>query len=147
MNFIKHYWFNLLIALVIILGMGFTLLIALSPREDAQKRGFIPCTEQLAENVSACRGGLWCATKAVLENGRCDAGVIIRGIRLWLKGKQPRPWSNYIFVPEINYHDNPLYENSELFYQENPDYRQDFEKLKQNHQQLEEDNANHQTID
>lgn len=134
-------------ALVIIFGMSFTLLIALSPREDAQKRGFIPCTEQLAENISACEGNLWCTTKAVLNNGRCDTGVIMRGINLWFKGGQPRPWSNYLFTPEINHPDNLLYENSELFYQENPDYRQDFEQLKQNHKQLEKDNAKHQTID
>lgn len=147
MNFIKHYWFNLLMALVIVFGMGFTVLIALSPREDMQKRGFIPCTEQLADEVSACGGNLWCTAKAVFNNGRCDAKVILRGFRLWLKGEQPRPWSNYIFIPEIKPADNALYENSELFYQENPEYRQDFEKLKQNHQKLEEENTHEQPID
>lgn len=140
MKFIKHHWFNLLIALMIVFGMGFMLLIALSPREDAQKRGFIPCTEQLADSVTDCHGGLACTTKAVLLNSVCDAKVIGRGFKLWWQNQQPRPWSNYLFKPEISHHDSVLYENSELFYQEYPDHLRDFEKVKQEHRKLEESN-------
>lgn len=138
MRFIKQHWFNLLMVLLIFLAMGETLLIAFSPREDAQKRGFIPCTQQLAEHVANCQGSLWCTTKAVVKNSWCDSKVIGQGIKLWLQGKQSNPWSNYYFTPDLSHIETALNENTELFYQENPNYIEDFEKLKQKHQKLEE---------
>jgi len=138
MSFIKQYWFNILIAIMIICGMGLTIIVSLSPREDKQKRGFIPCTEQLADNITLCNGKIWCASKAIINNSICDAKIIISGVKLWINGKQKTPWSNYIFIPDLSHIDNPLYEESELFYKENPNYLQDFEELKQTHNDLEE---------
>ena len=138
MNFIKYHWFNLLIALIIIFVMGFTILIALSPREDLQNRGFIPCTQELADTITSCQGNMWCSTKAIIKNSACDAKVIGDGIKLWIAGKQKTPWSNYIFTPDLTPTDDILQKNTELFYQENPNFLEDFAKVKQEHQKLEE---------
>lgn len=138
MNFIKNHWFNVLMALFILLSMGFTLLIAFSPKEDKLDRGFIPCSKQLAERVASCQGSFSCTIEAVLKNSACDSKIIFNGVKMWLKGEQPTPWSNYYFEPDLSHLENPLDENSGLFYQENPNYLQDFEDLKQEHQKLEE---------
>lgn len=142
MNFIKYYWFNILIALIIIFGMVMTLIVAFSPREDNLKRGFIPCTEELADNILSCGGSLWCATKAVIKNSMCDADVIFNGFTLWIKGQQKTPWSNYIFTPDLSHKKDLSDTNSEIFYQENPNYLQDFEELKQTNKKLEEETQN-----
>ena len=145
MHFIKRHWFNFLMVLLIICGISLTLLIAFSPKEDAQNRGFIPCTQKLANRVVLCNGHLWCTTKAVIQNGWCDAKVIGQGIKLWINREQSAPWSNYYFTPDLSHVQNALNEHSELFYQENPNYIEDFEKLKQEHQKLEESINHEQT--
>ena len=122
--------------------MGMTLIVALSPREDKLNRGFIPCTTELADNISVCNGGLWCTAKAVIRNSVCDAEIICNGFTLWIKGQQKTPWSNYMFIPDLS-HKKDFYDTSaKIFYQENPDYLQDFENLKQTHKKLEEEIQN-----
>ena len=138
MNFIKRHWFNLLMALIIVLSMGLTLLVAFSPKEDKLDRGFIPCSKLLAENVTSCKGNFWCTIKAVIKNSACDTKIIFNGLKMWVHGEQSAPWSNYFFEPDLSHLKNPLNENAELFYQENPNYLQDFEDLKQEHKKLEE---------
>lgn len=140
MKVLKQYWFNLLIALIIILGMGVTILVALSPKEDRLNRGFIPCTQELADNISACQGQIGCAARAVVQNSLCDAKIIGQGVKLWIRGEQAAPWSNYIFAPDTSDTQLELPENEELFYNENPNFRQDFEQVKKEHQKLEENN-------
>ncbi len=134
----KLNWFNVLIGLIIIISMGITLIITFAPREDKFKRGFIRCTNELAEKVNACNGKFWCAGKAILANTKCDSKVIIEGVKLWIDGKQPAPWSNYYFKPDLSHLQNILNENAELFYEENPDYIKDFETLKKDYENLEE---------
>lgn len=124
---------------MILCGMGLTIIVSLSPREDKQKRGFIPCTEQLADSISLCNGSIWCTSKAIINNSICDTKIIISGVKLWINGKQKTPWSNYIFIPDLSHIDTPLYEETEIFYKENPNYLQDFEELKQTHNDLEEE--------
>ena len=68
----------------------------------------------------------------------CDAKVILRGVKLWLTSKQPTPWSNYFFTPRIAETDP----NAKIFYQENPNYLQDFATIKKEHKKLEEQEAN-----
>ncbi|MBR1604753.1 MAG: hypothetical protein IJ660_01435 [Alphaproteobacteria bacterium] len=138
MRFLQHHWFNIVVVLLVFLALGMTLLIAFSPKQDAKKRGFIPCTLQLAEQVANCRGGLWCTTKAVVKNSWCDSKVIGQGIKLWLQKQQPAPWSNYFFTPDLSHLETSINEHAELFYQENPNYIQDFENLKREHKKLEE---------
>ena len=142
MCFIRRHCFNLLISLFILGSMGITLIIAFAPKEDKLKRGFIACTNQLADKVTGCQGDFWCAGKAVFANTACDIHVIAKGVQLWLEGKQPKPWSNYFFTPDLSHLQNILNENAELFYQENPSYRQDFEDLKKQYELLEEQTEN-----
>lgn len=99
----KEYWFGFLISLILLIGFMFFLLVILSPRYDYQKRGFIPCTEAMAENIMACpkESKFTCGIKHILENTICDAKVIGKGFSLWMDGKQSTPWANYIFTPEI----------------------------------------------
>ena len=142
MKFIKHHWFNLLIALLIILSMTMTLLITFAPKEDRLNRGFIPCTLELASNLQNCDGKLWCAVKTVVKNSACDAKVIGKGLKMWISGEQPAPWSNYFFSPDLSHLEQVSDENVELFYQENPNHLQDFEDVKNNYRNLEESKAN-----
>lgn len=138
MSFIKRHWFNFFIALIILCTMGLTLLVAFSPKEDREGRGFIPCTKQLAENVTTCQNKMWCVFKAVLKNSLCDARVITKGIHLWLQAKQSTPWSNYFFKPDLSHIQNFTDPNAKLFYEENKDYLKDFEQVKENNKKLEE---------
>lgn len=102
-SFIKEYWFGLLISSILLVGFLFFLLILVSPRYDLQKRGFIPCTEELSQNLQTClnQKAYRCAFGEIMKNSWCDAKVIGSGFKLWLKGEQPAPWSNYIFKPEL----------------------------------------------
>lgn len=132
MNKLQQHWFNILIALILFFSICFFTIIAFSPRVDAQKRGFIPCTEALSEQIENCNTQIFCSLKAILKNSWCDAKVIGQGMKDWLKGTQPTPWSNYMFIPE-------LYDTTDdEFYQENPDYIQDFTQTKKQGIQLEQ---------
>lgn len=42
-----------------------------------------------------------CVLGSVVDNTFCNVGVIGEGLKLWMTGKQPAPWSNYLFEPEI----------------------------------------------
>jgi len=120
----KKHWFTILILLIILLFAIFFAIIATSPKQDLQKRGFIPCTEALAENLYNCKNEKWCAVKAILNNTYCDLKVVAKGIDLWAKGSQPTPWSNYLFSPE-------LYQDEEIkkFYQDNPNIDEEMNRL------------------
>lgn len=131
MNTLRQHWFNILIALILFCSICFFTIIAFSPREDLKKRGFIPCTEILSEQMEECNAQIFCSLKAILKNSWCDAKVIGRGMKNWINGTQPSPWSNYIFVPE-------LYDTADdEFYLENPDYIRDFNQTKKQGVQLE----------
>ncbi len=145
MKFLKRHWFNIFIVIFILISMGQTILVAFSPREDRLNRGFIPCTKQLTTELIDCQSSMWCITKAVISNGGCDLKIIGQGFRLWIKGEQSAPWSNYLYSPDLSHLNNDLNENSELFYEENPNFLQDFEKVKQDYQKLEESNSNDKT--
>ena len=142
MKFIKQHWFNIFVVLFIITSMGLSLIVALAPKEDKLERGFIPCTKQLTERIIGCHSDFWCVTSSILKNSRCDIKVIGHGINLWITGKQPKPWSNYFFTPDLSHIDNSLDKNAQLFYEENPDFMEDFENLKENYKKLEEMNKN-----
>lgn len=88
--------------------LGFTLLLviylttalAFSPKSDALKRGFIPCTEAFVLHVSDCeRGKIGCISKGLWQDTKCNLSVIADGFTAWLHGQQPTPWENYLFVP------------------------------------------------
>lgn len=112
--FLKCYWFSMLISFILLVSFLLFLLILLSPRYDTQKRGFIPCTEELAQNLLSCpqESKYSCGIKHILTNSWCDIKVIGQGWQNWWQGKQKTPWSNYIFKPEMN---KPIDENDEFY--------------------------------
>ena len=88
-----------------------TTMMYLSPRRDIQRRGFIPCTEQLVFDLQTCNAGsLGCPFKFLVRDTGCNIGVVYTGAVAWIKGRQPTPWANYLFEPEV-YADDALTED------------------------------------
>ena len=106
MSLIRRYWFFLLIGLFIAAFLLLLVLIIISPKQDAQNRGFVGCTQNMINELVDCNKKVFCSVKAIANNTLCDAGVVITGFDGWISEKQPRPWSNYIFEPEAA--NNPL---------------------------------------
>lgn len=78
-----------------------TVMLFISPRQDALKRGFIPCTEKLVVDISECeRGGISCPMKHMLNDMKCNIKVVYDGFGAWVKGEQKALWSNYLFEPK-----------------------------------------------
>lgn len=128
MSFIKHHWFGLLIAIFIAFFACFLLLIILAPKQDLKGRGFIPCIQTMTEDLLACERQLFCSVKAVLKNTGCNIAVIGQGFKDWTAGIQPKPWSNYIFEPELSssYVDE---EFRQEYLKNHPDVKAEMERL------------------
>lgn len=75
--------------------------------------------------------------KAVLGNSWCDAKVVAGGAKAWVSGKQPAPWSNYIFIPELPEDEN--FDNAARaeYFKTNPDIAVEMQDLKQLNKELE----------
>ena len=130
LSFLKKYWFALFFGIIFGLYAVFLIIIAFSPRADAQNRGFIPCTIKLTENLENCASkGAWCYIKKIAQNNACDFKVIVKGFSLWMKGEQKAPWSNYYFTPIEP--ENPDFQNEELkeVYENNAKILQEMEEL------------------
>ncbi|MBE6453101.1 MAG: hypothetical protein E7012_06410 [Alphaproteobacteria bacterium] len=138
MNFIRRYWFGLITGLLVFLCLVIFVLVLISPRQDAQKRGFIPCTEIMAEKIVSCQDNkVICLLGAVLTNTWCDIKVIGQGMADWAHGQQPYPWSNYIFIPEIVEEpdlNDPL---KAEYLKNNPNIKDEMEQLKKLNEELE----------
>ena len=132
MTFLKHHWFGLILSLFMLAYLLVFVLVLLSPRYDVQKRGFIPCTEAMAERLIDCDNGAWCMLKTIVRNGWCDAEVIGDGFRMWLRGEQKTPWANYLFEPEPEA-DESLRE----FYAQTPDIEASMQNLRHLNRELE----------
>ena len=75
--------------------------LAFAPRHDAQKRGFVMCTEKLVADLTTCgRGEIVCSLSYLWQNTTCNAGVVLDGFGAWIRGQQSTPWQNYLFAPE-----------------------------------------------
>ena len=99
-TFFKILYYYFLLMLVLFTAY-LTIVLSLSPKQDHLKRGFIPCTEQLVIGVSDCeRGTITCPLKHLWQDLTCNTGVILDGFGAWIRGKQPRPWSSYLYEPE-----------------------------------------------
>lgn len=76
--------------------------LAFSPKTDAKKRGFIPCTENFVLSVSECESGtLGCTMKALWQDTKCNLYVIFDNLGGWIRGTAPTPWSEYFFTPVV----------------------------------------------
>lgn len=96
-----HLLYYYLLGLLVFFVVYMVTMLVLSPKQDLQKRGFIPCTEQFVLNVAECnRGEMVCPLKYLWQDTMCNASVILEGFGSWIKGKQNAPWSNYIFSAE-----------------------------------------------
>ena len=148
MTFLRNHWFGLLIGTVTFVFMILFVLILLSPRQDARRRGFIPCTETMAEKLLSCSGNkLGCLFSAITANSWCDIKVVGRGLSGWISGKQRTPWSNYIFVPEISA-DAFFDENARKAYLKiSPDIRSEMRQLQKLNEELENAENNEQQVD
>lgn len=102
MSFIKRHWFGLLVSMPVVFFTFFLVLILIAPKQDAQGRGFVQCTQSMAEDLLLCDKRPFCTIRAILSNTACDIGVIADGMVDWTKGTQPTPWSNYIFEPDVS---------------------------------------------
>ena len=146
-NFIKIHWFGILLSFISVLFLGLMALVFYSPRQDALNRGFIPCTQQLVKDIFACgEHKHWCMSKAIVKNTGCDFKVVLGGTKAWAEGKQPAPWSNYLFEPELPKTD--LAENNaavQEYYAENPHSEEDMLKLQQDWNNLEKELNNIKT--
>lgn len=147
MAFLKHYWFGILTGLIIFIGLVMFILILLAPRQDLQRRGFIPCTETMAGQLIACDRRIGCVLGTILDNSWCDIKVIGRGAKDWLAGRQTAPWSNYIFKPELP--EDELFDQAarEEYFQNNPDAYQEMQELKKLNEELENDNSQSDIVD
>lgn len=137
MKFIKQHWFGTLITLIMLFSMLLFLIVIFSPRYDKQQRGFIPCTEAMADELLNCGNKSFCMLGAILNNSVCDAKIILAGLGDWVKGRQPTPWSNYFFTPDLNA-DGETEAEVQEFYQDNPNLREDMKRLKQLNENLEQ---------
>lgn len=93
-----YYCLGMLVFFVAYLSVA----LAISPKNDAQKRGFIPCTQDLVLEVSLCeRGKITCPLGALWSDTKCNIHVVFDGLGAWIKARQPTPWANYLFEPLI----------------------------------------------
>ena len=140
LNFIKFHWFGLLISLFIGLFLLQFLIVMISPHYDLQNRGFAYCTDKMAQRIEDCQSANLCIFKTVISGSFCDTEVIIKGFSEWIKGKQPRPWSNYIFVPEYPDETEEADEALEEYYNNNPDLYEQMDNIRQQYLELEKKN-------
>ena len=101
MSFIKRYWFGCLTGFILSCFLVLFILLIISPKQDTKGRGFIKCTQEMVNELTLCNKKIWCSIKAIGNNTLCDVFVVAKGFDLWLDDKQPTPWSNYIFEPEL----------------------------------------------
>ncbi len=89
------------LGLLVFITVYMVAVLAAAPKNDALKRGFIPCTEAFVTKVSDCeRGSLSCIAGGIWQDTKCNLYVIFDGAGAWIRGKQPTPWANYLFEPK-----------------------------------------------
>ena len=100
----------------------------------------------MIDNLYDCNRKVWCSIKAINNNTLCDLKVIGEGFKLWLDNKQPTPWSNYIFEPEIS--ENTFFDKEarEEYLKNNPDVKMEMMRLDKLRKGLENE-ENKQTVD
>ena len=64
MRFVKDHWFGLLVSIFVFFFLCVFALVLAAPHQDEQKRGFVPCTETMAEELRGCNGRNMCVLAA-----------------------------------------------------------------------------------
>lgn len=141
MRWIKNHWFGLLISIFLLIMAVYFVIVFSSPRRDAEKRGFIPCTEEMADNILRCNDKkLSCTFWAIIDNNVCNVKIIYTGFLNWKDNKQDKPWSNYLFTP-IKSNENSMYDyiadSEDLDDNQAFELAEDLEKIKKLNEELE----------
>lgn len=98
-RFFKIFYYCALVLFVAAVSY-LAVMLYIAPRQDALKRGFIPCTEKMVINISDCeRGSIGCPMKFLWQDTKCNIAVIAEGFAAWANGTQKTPWANYLFEP------------------------------------------------
>ena len=138
-GFAKHYWFAILLSTFVLMYLSIFLLVLFSPKQDELNRGFIPCTQKMAQQIlSGEKKSSSTLVKAIIENTYCDTKVVFRGFADWMSGKQETPWANYMFEPQIYNQIDATDEELIKFYNENPNISKDMEELDKQRLKLEQ---------
>ena len=147
MSFIKRYWFAATIGLLVSLCFLLLVLLLISPKQDSKERGFVRCTQNMIENLIDCDKKIGCSLGAIAVNTLCDIKVVGKGVVDWIDGKQPRPWSNYIFEPETENFESFIDEEERAEYlQKYPNVEQEMQRLNKLREELENE-ENKQSFD
>ena len=102
-KFIKDYWFGILVSGMVLVCMLFAAIIAVAPHNDADMRGFTPCTYQMADELGQSTKPEFKQLFKVISAGYgCYLTVMKEGMTAYIDGKQKTPWSNYLFVPTVS---------------------------------------------
>ena len=108
--------------------MVMLLLIIISPKQDAKERGFVACTQNLLDDLIDCNHNVVCSTLAIVDNTWCDIKVIVKGAKEWIQGQQPKPWSNYIYEPEMSENQFVDEEARQKYLKRYPNTKEEMEK-------------------
>lgn len=139
MEKILKYTYYICLGLFCVFVFYMTSVMFLSPRQDALKRGFIPCTEALVNNLTYCqKGKIFCPLQYLGKDLVCNTKVVWNGLILWGKGVQKTPWNNYLYTPvivaptddELEYTGNPASDMAAIERQHN--------FIEQKHRELED---------
>ena len=140
MNYIKQHWFGMGISCFMAYFLLVFIMVAVSPQNDEKNRGFIPCSHEQTEKIINCqKNKVFCVLSASVRGNVCYMKVLNKGFFDFVIGKQPRPWSNYLFTPEIvqNPEKDAQYEAElQAILAENPTLVEDMEKIKEKNQEL-----------
>ena len=133
-----YYCLGLFVAFIVYM----TIVMYISPRQDAEKRGFIPCTEELVHNLTGCETGkMSCAMGYLWDDMQCNISVVLNGFGAWVKGQQSTPWANYLFEPVTEAEQEGVYFGSA----DGSALTEDFIELKK--QELDEAKMRHVELD
>lgn len=134
--FLRNHWFGLMVSILVGLYFVVFLLVVFAPKQDANQRGFVKCSVQLAENLQNCQAAKWCMCKEVLRNGWCNVEIVAEGLSLWIKGRQSTPWANYFFQP-VSDEPQMSAEAMEYYKQHQSELEKSLKKLKKLNAELE----------
>ena len=101
-KWVKDYWFIFVCGLFVLVFFLFSVVVALAPHVDMKQRGFTPCTYQMLNDFNKEEKLSFTQTVSVINKGYiCYAGVVWQGMKMFFKGEQKTPWTNYLFEPEL----------------------------------------------
>ena len=101
-KFIKDCWFGILMSVLVFICLLFAVVIAVAPHNDAEMRGFAPCTYDMANQLGQAVKPDFKLLVSVMGQGYgCYLTVIKEGMTQYIAGKQPTPWANYLFQPVV----------------------------------------------